>query len=356
MNKGIYLDKRTGKWYISTKVKIGEDFRTCTVRGFNSKKEADNNYTYAIEKWKREHNLIAESDEFEKVYLQFVHYRETTVTHETARRDLTQYNTYWKKIFGYDTLKNVMNRKRLSIVYDDLIACDELNSKKKYELVRSFKAFLYFCYEYRYINYEVFQDADVIFHKVKVEKNLYQTRRVIPKHDLSLFLDAIPNETSDYVLFVMLTFLGARISELLGVCFDCYFPNEKKIEIKRQLLTSGKLTNQLKTSTSYRKILLSNEICNMLNEYITNNNITTGRLFKVSHRTFHRKLRYYEDKAGIPHYTPHEFRHTKATELASRCENIEDVVYCARLLGHSPSMFMNTYCHAMSDEKGKKFL
>ena len=356
MKKGIYQDKRTNKWYISTKVKVGDDFKTCTIRGYNSKKEADNDFDFAVEKWKRERNIYAKSDDFEKVYLDFVRYRETSVTHETARKDLTQYNTYWKVIFSSNTLDNVFNIKRLKIIYNNLIQDSNYNSKKKYELIRSFKAFNRFCYEYHYINSETYQDVDVIFHKVKVEKNLYKSRRVIPKCELTQFLATIDSDSPDFVLFTVFTFLGVRISEMLGLCLDCFYPKENKIEIKRQLLTSGKLTTQLKTSTSYRKILLSEYINNLLQEYITNRNIMSGRIFTISHRSFHRKLEMYENKAGIPHYTPHEFRHTKATELASKCENIEDVVYCARQLGHSTSVFLNTYCHSMSDEKGKKFL
>ena len=140
---------------------------------------------------------------------------------------------------------------------------------------------------------------------MKVEKTLYKTRRVIPKCELTAFLDAIPTESADRVLFTVFQFLGVRISEMLGLCLDCYYPSESKIEIKRQLLTSGKLTTQLKTTTSYRKILLSDTIVNLLNIYINNRHIKSGRIFTISHRSFHRKLNYYEDKADIPHYTPH---------------------------------------------------
>jgi transcriptional regulator with XRE-family HTH domain len=55
-------------------------------------------------------------------------------------------------------------------------------------------------------------------------------------------------------------------------------------------------------------------------------------------------------------YSSHCFRHTRASELGSKCENIGDVIFCAKWLGHSPSMFLNTYCHNISNKIDNKFL
>ena len=63
----------------------------------------------------------------------------------------------------------------------------------------------------------------------------------------------------------------------------------------------------------------------------------------------------YEDLANIPHYSSHEYRHTRATNMASKCETMSDVITCAKMLGHSTSMFLNTYCHSMNENE-EKFL
>lgn len=35
--------------------------------------------------------------------------------------------------------------------------------------------------------------------------------------------------------------------------------------------------------------------------------------------------------------------------------NIADVAYCAKVSGHSVSMFLNTYCKSLDDELENKF-
>ena len=91
------------------------------------------------------------------------------------------------------------------------------------------------------------------------------------------------------------------------------------------------------------------------NEKNSSNNFEEIKLFPYSHTTFKRKLREYEIKANIPLYSCHEFRHTRCFELAKKCENMSDVVYCAKVLGHTTSVYLNTYCAHLDNSLERKF-
>ena len=153
----------------------------------------------------------------------------------------------------------------------------------------------------------------------------------------------------------VLYFSGLRISELLALTWADIDVDNKKIKVQRQLLTNGTITTTLKTSNSYREIPISNELCQIIYNRLNSLVLSSNRLFNYSHTTFKRKLKQYEEEANIPLYSCHEFRHTFCTNLASKCTNISDVVYCSKIAGHTASLFLNTYCKSLDDELEDKF-
>lgn len=156
-------------------------------------------------------------------------------------------------------------------------------------------------------------------------------------------------------MFSLFVYCGARISEFLGILVKNIDLVNNKIIISTQLETTGNITTTLKTKGSYRDIPLNKNASALLNEYIKKYK-PKERLFKISHTSFKRKLKMYEDMAGISNYASHEFRHTRATQLASVCENMSDVVMCAKFLGHSTSIFLDTYCNHLDAKKQEALL
>lgn len=355
MRNGIYKSK-DGKWYISTKIKVDGKYRSCTIRGFSSKKEANDRYDIEIANWKRSHHFYSNSNSYESAKNDYLEYKGKQVRQESLRKDKVQFSSYWDIIFANQTLTMVFDTKRLRLIYDTLCSNQELSANKKARLIGTFNDFSRFCHLTKRITNEIYEDIKIIFIPIKVPRNAQNEKRVIPQDDLFKLFEAIDHTHKDYVMFKLFVYLGARISEFLGLCVDCFDEPNKKIKIKRQLLTNGKLTTTLKTSTSYREIPLSDEIASLVSVYIINNNLKEGRLFRGSHTDFKRKLKQYEEKANIPLYASHEFRHTKATQLGSKCENIADVIFCAKWLGHSTSMMLNTYCHLGENDIAKKFI
>lgn len=349
MNKGIYLDKKTNTWYIHTK-KRGKNI---TIRGYHSKKQADQDYDFAIDSWFRKHNLIASDNDyaFENVANDYIQYTRNSKASRTADRERTQIRTYWSVIFHNDTISNIFNFERLKLIYKNLKDDENLNERKKHDLVYTFLAFSNYCYIQKLINKETLEESTIIFQPIKYTKKVEKARKIAKESEIDALLKAIPHNHKDYFMFLLLISCGLRISELLGLCNDAFENN--KINIKRQLLVNGVLSDKLKTSQSYRQIPLTKELIELSNKYIKSNN--NDRVFNVSHTNFKRLLYKYEKKANIPQYVPHEYRHSFCFHKAKLCENISDVVYLAKISGHSTSIFLNTYCSHLDNSLEDKF-
>ena len=354
MHKSIYKDKN-GKWYIHTSI----NGKTCTIRGFNSKTEADDEYDNAVENWKRQHGIFASGNLFDDIADDYVEYIRCGKSPRTADRERTQINTFWLPRFQGQLLKYIYNYDRLKIIYNDIKNDKDLNTRKKHDIVYTFLQFSNFAYINHYITKEILEETKIIFQPIHYVKSVEQERRVIPQSDLTEFLAVLENETEErYILFNLLVNCGLRISELLGLCNDCLVGN--KIVIKRQLLVNGKLSNRLKTQQSYRSIPLNAKLLTDFTNYLSNVSKNkpksdTYRLFKISHTQFKRDLYELEDKANIPHYVPHEFRHTFCFNKAQLAENISQVVYISKICGHSTSVFLNTYCAHLDNSLEQKF-
>lgn len=174
--------------------------------------------------------------------------------------------------------------------------------------------------------------------------------------DVEKFLEAIPEDTADKVLFTLFCYLGCRLGEFIGLQWKCFDVENRSIRICQQVVwkpTGVFLTDQLKTNDSYRVDLLDEETFDLLlrykksldaplpNDYMFPSPHSPQR--PLSRSEFRRKFYLYIKKAGVPKIVPHGVRHAKATALASVCENAEEVAVGASFLGHSPEVFMSVY-------------
>lgn len=347
MRRGIYKDKN-GKWFIHTTIKG----KSCTIRGYDSKRECDIDYDRAIKEWSKNKGLLNDKS----ILLQdlcddYYSYRAVNMSVATLNKDKTQErilisyfgNCLISGVFSVDAVKDFYNKH-----------------KDEYRLLNYYKSLMSFAYSRQLIdhNYTSFIALP------KTRKSKDTELKLIPPNVKQAFLDTLKDNHEYFIMFYLFAYLGCRLSEFLGICYDCVDLENKTITIKRQLLPNGNLTSVLKTSASYRVIPLNEDICSkLLKKYgkkmpnIGKNIVKSSkvfeqkRLFTISHTTFKRILKHY-----LPDYSSHCFRHTRATELGNKCENIADVIFCAKWLGHSTSMFLNTYCHLGEKDIAKKFL
>lgn len=346
MRKGIYKDKN-GSWLIHTTIKG----KSCTIRGFNSKQEADTNYDIEIDKWKKRHNIYDSDLSYSSILNDFFDYRSKRITHETLKKD-KMYMHFWSIRFESDTIRSVYRIERLKIIYSDLVN-DDIKDIKKNRIINAFNEFTSFCYMNRYISDDTFNATKLLLQPLKLDLYHETTKRYIPISHFKALLSEI-NEVNDNLFklaIFVLYFGGLRLSELLGLLGSNIDLENKTIKVKQQLASNGELTTTLKTSNSYRNVPMNN---GLYNTFITHT-LTQDRVFPYSHTSFRRKLSYYEKQANIPNYTAHEFRHTFCSNLASKISNISEVSYCAKVSGHTTAMFLNTYVKSLDNELVKKF-
>lgn len=348
MRRGIYQDNK-GKWYIHTTIKG----KTCTIRGYDTKRQADIDYDRAVKEWAIKRDLYSNSTTLLKDLCdQYYSFRQVNMSQGTLHKDKSQ-ETKLLSSFGNIPLFSAFN---LCFVQD---FCTKY--KNDYRMLAYYKSLMTFAYERQLIEKDY--SSLIVLPKSKKTKPSGELK-IIPPNVKQAFLDALKDNDEYFIMFTLFAYLGVRLSEFLGICYDCVDLDRKEITIKRQLLTNGQLTDVLKTSNSYRIIPLSDEITSkILNKWksftpvmeknytISSKTLEHLRLFKISHTTFKRILKKY-----LPDYSSHCFRHTRASELGSKCTNLGDVLFCAKWLGHSPSMFLNTYCHNLDCNVKDKFL
>lgn len=160
-----------------------------------------------------------------------------------------------------------------------------------------------------------------------------------------------------YYPFVMLAFAsGARLGELLGLCWDCVDFDSDEITLKRNLtdtLSAGLQLSAPKTKAGIRTISIPPTVMVLLRDMKRAAGIVTMRsyVFITSNgtpflpRNFQRIWSNIVKLSGIPHKNFHVIRHTHATELLAAGAPIADV---SRRLGHSKiSHTLDLYGHAI---------
>lgn len=159
--------------------------------------------------------------------------------------------------------------------------------------------------------------------KSKVEIKKVSRNKYTSKEELMKLIKVIDN-FNDKVMFALLYFSSLRIGEFLGIKVkDISFDNKKNIALinisRQKLQINGRLTSRLKTSSSYKTIIYTNNNVKLLKEYLEVNNLIDNQeaiLFNYTNSGIRKKLKRYCLKASIPYNTIHGFsRKSINTEL-----------------------------------------
>lgn len=159
--------------------------------------------------------------------------------------------------------------------------------------------------------------------KSKVEIKKVSRNKYTSKEELMKLIKVIDN-FNDKVMFTLLYFSSLRIGEFLGIKVkDISFDNRKNIALinisRQKLQINGRLTSRLKTSSSYKTIIYTNNNVKLLKEYLKVNNLIDNQeaiLFNYTNSGIRKKLKRYCLKASIPYNTIHGFsRKSINTEL-----------------------------------------
>ena len=135
MRKGIYKDTSRGTWYINTKVRVNNETKNVTIRGYISKSEADRDYDRAIAEWVKEHTKHCEVIFFKDLLVEVEQDRSTTVKLQTLRGDASVNSKYLLPMFGNKLLADVFKKETIQDWYNDFIKLELFTARTKLLLV-----------------------------------------------------------------------------------------------------------------------------------------------------------------------------------------------------------------------------
>ncbi|MCR5505803.1 MAG: site-specific integrase [Bacilli bacterium] len=344
VNDGFVIDFM--KYYRGRRIHIYKS-------GFSSKDDALKELPIIIEKRIQEFDIIINPtfDRFLDIYQE---YRANRVSKSTLLVIDTLRHLYLKDLLERP-ISDVFINKTLLPWYQNLIRLDNICDKWKNRILGEMRLMADFAFKRKYITSDDCLDSKALLENIRIhtrrkEKKFYTLRQ------LKRFLNVIDDE-DDKDMFVVFSYLGARLSEFIGLTWDCFDSINKTIEIKQQIIYLKEkrpiLMDTLKTKESYRFCKLNDETFEILKRRKQQSG-GKGFIFPkdsdhplspLPKTTFRNRMEKYMQKAHLPIISAHGFRHTKATLLMSVSLSMADIKAAARFLGHSVTMMMETYAH-----------
>ena len=306
---------------------------------------------------------------FDDLLAEYKKMRNSTVSHGTTIGDNSIYNVYLLPYFKGKKLKDVFIKEVINDWYHDIVDNPSYSANKKSKVITTMKNILKFAYMHEYLDAKAYQSCDVCLYQVKVSKKAQTERIVWTLEEEQAFIEATKENYVDYLMFSLFLASATRLGEFLGLQVNCFDYEKRKITIKQQVNvksgSSATLTSRLKSEQSYRTIMLSQEVSNMLQEYIETLALKenhylffscSGRNVPLSRTTFRRKLEKYCKLANVREINPHAARHSMACKLARVCKTGAEIEAAAKRLGHTPSVFLNTYAAHVDEELENELL
>ena len=361
MRKGIYKDNKRGTWYIQTKVKVNDEFKTVTIRGYISKSDANADYERALQEWVKAHTKHCKVVFFRDLIDEVRKDRATTVKLQTARVDESVYSKYLLPRFGRQLIENVFKKEVISNWYNAFISDESISVKRKNKVITRFKDVLSYAYKHLYVDAPTYQICDVVLKHLRVNIVQRHEKDIWTREEYEQFLDVIPTDKIWYPLFVLFGELGCRIGELQGLTWEHFDYDKKVIFICQQVIEgTGKghwIIDTPKTSSSIRHNRLTDETSNLLYElknimHASETDFIFGGKNPISRHAIRDALYRYSAIAGVHKITPHALRHSNASWLVETVETMEDVKVISNRLGHSSTqMTLDTYSHVLNSRE-----
>ncbi len=291
---------------------------------------------------------------FSSFFRSYIKYRKARVRGSSIIQAETVYRKYlssWHDV----PVRDAFSYMHVLAIYKRIVNDPSLSSPWKNRIIGVIRSMAAVAYRSKRISARAYQTATAVLENVPEDKGQRQEKQIWTSREERRFLDVIEDENHK-VMFSLFIELGARLSEFLGLTWDCYDHAKGIIVIKQQLLHNSQrtfeLSSQLKTRESYRACRLSKAMKEMLNEY---GKSAAGRFIfhakendelPYSKAAFRKLFNRYIEKAGVKRITPHAIRHAKASKLMKVCKNMLEVTAAARYMGHSVSIMMNVYTHS----------
>lgn len=315
----VLWDKKHKCWYIDVKIKLDDGTRYHT-----SYKDAKNSnlksktYAKALEKKiideKKEELLLVPSNDMKISNLMVLYLEDYRLDHAESSTDRVKeiLKNHIIPILGANSkARDAFTINKMMKIRKTAIENPNLGGTFKNKVIQYARRFVMFAKKVKAINSDVKDDCLGVLDPVRNKVVLKEPRnKYTPMDD---FLSAVNNSQKikkiDKNSLIVFYFLGCRIGEFLGITRDNFEDNKDStsfIYINKQLDFKGRLTSNLKTNASYKKIPLNSLCADLIREIIELKRIREeGRLFPYSRTNFRRIVDRVFEEANLPHNTLH---------------------------------------------------
>lgn len=329
--------------------------------GFTSAQEARDALPKIIEKKKMRAGAEIDIRDFNDLMDRYFDFRGLKIKPQTMLGLKGMMERHALPYFDGEPVNEALTLENVRRWYRIKVADKTMSNERKNDVFTEMRGIIERAWRWKCIDSEDYQDLTDLVRNIAVEKKAKQEVGVWTYDQVNQFLEAIPEDNIDRPMFTLFCYLGCRIGEFLGLQWKCFDEEHRAIAICQQIIKQGSsiiLTSELKTNESYRVNELDDETFDLLMRYRATLNTSNGDEYifpsprdtrtPLSKTEFRRKFYRYTDAAGLPKIVPHGIRHSKATELASVCEDTHEMAVAAKFLGHSPSMFIDTYVNTQN--------
>lgn len=352
---GIFKESN-GTYRINTKVRVSGKTIHLTRRGFKSQQEA------YIEKERLINEILlneglTERENFKYLVDLFIEYRKPQLKDSNIYRIDKLINKYFSVFFSKQIYQVASSRA----LTDFINSIDKLEYSIDYKnkIIRALKEILTYGYNRGIISNSDFKNINLVL--IPLKDNSVGNLKEIPiltKSQYKQFLDVIPDDTRDKVLFSLWGQLGARIGEIRGLQVKHFDAVDSTITITQQAnskLGTGKFEiTTPKSKKSNRIIHISESMSNDISRYIMALDLKAddflffgkSKSSPLSEHSIREAQKKYSKLAGVPYIKPHGIRHSNTTWLLSGITSLDDIGAVSERLGHSSKKItLDIYFH-----------
>lgn len=332
----ITTRKRGNTWEYSFEIgKINGKRKRQSKGGFRTKKECLEAGTKAKAEYD---NGGIISNKTEITYNDFL---DDWLNHIKLNYKENTYNCYEREVRLY--IKPNLGIYKLTTIRPLIIQklLDDVGKGMAYNHVKLIKAVISSSFDYAVFPCEYIQSNPCTNLKINKKKDVGSDTKTITLEQFNTVLNNLSKTTRYYATPLYIGwYTGARISEVLNLTWnDIDFENHKI-----------SITGDLKTKSSNRTILVSNNLIQILKKVKENSHskyvCTKDGFNQINISYFKSNLHHLMDNLDFK-FTFHKLRHTHATLLIQNGANIKDVQH---RLGHSDvNTTLNVYTHINND-------
>jgi len=288
----------------------------------------------------------------------FVAYQDSRVKIST-KANYKHSRPYFEKLFNIPCRSFTI--KQFESLRNDLIKNDKIKTVSKNDKLKVFRTVLNYgrkVYGYDFSSVLATPSRIKDPNKIKTEHTVYSTE------EFQQFLSAEDN-LRFRCLWEMLYFCGLRIGEARGLQWRDIDWNTNTVSINKQVMSIDNIgtnyyVSTLKTSSSYRKLVMCTSLANDLKRYQEEckqfDNYSDDfwifgddyGVMPLSHNKPQRRKKKIANIAGVKVIRLHDFRHSCASMLISKGVPIPTV---SKYLGHANiTETLNTYSHSLASD------